>query len=333
MSRRILILDTYYPEFIRVAPLVGLGSYELELSALMCRCFGTYDCYSRGLGMLGWETEDIVWNHTGLNQLRHRAYWKDDFDTVFCQDLQLAKPELKGHYVMAGQISCAWPGDEIISRFDILFTSFPRYVDRIAALGVRAVYLPLAFDPIVIERLAIVHGPNHPMPRKIGCSFVGGLTPQFGERHNLISHVEAHVPEFRTFGYGRTNQVPAWGLDMYMVYGCSKIVLNHHHPAAQGYSNNLRMFESTGMGAMLLTEASPNITEYFDPGVECMVYDSPEEAVELIRYFLDHDDERAAIAAAGQARTLRDHTYTQRMPIVDRELRAMLESKKGKAAS
>jgi len=32
----------------------------------------------------------------------------------------------------------------------------------------------------------------------------------------------------------------------------------------------------------------------------------------LIRYYLAHDDERQAIARAGQVRTLREHTYEQR---------------------
>ena len=35
--------------------------------------------------------------------------------------------------------------------------------------------------------------------------------------------------------------------------------------------------------------------------------------VELIRYYRDHEEERRAIAAAGQRRTLRDHPYHQRV--------------------
>ena len=35
--------------------------------------------------------------------------------------------------------------------------------------------------------------------------------------------------------------------------------------------------------------------------------------MEKIQYYLVHEDERQAIASTGQARTLRDHTYRQRM--------------------
>jgi spore maturation protein CgeB len=33
----------------------------------------------------------------------------------------------------------------------------------------------------------------------------------------------------------------------------------------------------------------------------------------MVRYYLDHPDEAEAIARAGQARTLREHTYQSRM--------------------
>jgi spore maturation protein CgeB len=35
--------------------------------------------------------------------------------------------------------------------------------------------------------------------------------------------------------------------------------------------------------------------------------------MELIQYYLDHQNEREAIARAGQERTMREHTYYQRV--------------------
>ena len=48
-------------------------------------------------------------------------------------------------------------------------------------------------------------------------------------------------------------------------------------------------------------------------GKEVIAYRTPEECAELIQYYLEHDDKREAIARAGQQRTLRNHTYYQRM--------------------
>jgi len=54
-------------------------------------------------------------------------------------------------------------------------------------------------------------------------------------------------------------------------------------------------------------------------------YKSPEECSELIKYYLEHEDERLAIARAGQERTLSEHTWFHRMKeltdILDRYLR------------
>jgi spore maturation protein CgeB len=117
-------------------------------------------------------------------------------------------------------------------------------------------------------------------------------------------------------------QGEAWGLDMYAVLACAGIALNRHIAAAEGFSNNMRLFEATGVGALLLTEAAPNLHELFEAGTEVVTYTSDDELAQLVRHYLDHPDERRAIAAAGQRRTLTDHTYAKRMVQLDAILSA-----------
>jgi spore maturation protein CgeB len=83
----------------------------------------------------------------------------------------------------------------------------------------------------------------------------------------------------------------------------------------------MRLYETTGVGALLLTDWKQNLHELFEPDAEVVTYRTPEECVEKIRYYLEHEDDRARIAQAGQARTLRDHTYRSRME----ELVALVE--------
>jgi len=99
---------------------------------------------------------------------------------------------------------------------------------------------------------------------------------------------------------------------MYQVLRNSLLTLNHHGNVPP-FANNLRLFEATGVGALLITDWKENLPAIFEPGREVIPYRSPEECAELVRYYLEHEDERQAIAQAGQARTLRDHTYYQRM--------------------
>jgi spore maturation protein CgeB len=86
----------------------------------------------------------------------------------------------------------------------------------------------------------------------------------------------------------------------------------------------LRLYEATGMGALLLTDWKDDLGDIFETDREVVTYRSPEECAEKARYYLDHPDERAAIAEAGQRRTLRDHTWLKRMEefvgIVERHL-------------
>ena len=103
-----------------------------------------------------------------------------------------------------------------------------------------------------------------------------------------------------------------WGLEMLRTLRCSKITLNHHGDIAP-YANNMRLFEATGVGTLLITDWKVNLHEMFEPGKEVVAYRSAEECAELIRYYLEHGDEREAIASSGQRRTLREHTYYQRM--------------------
>jgi spore maturation protein CgeB len=64
---------------------------------------------------------------------------------------------------------------------------------------------------------------------------------------------------------------------------------------------------------MLLTDQKDNLGELFEVGREVVSYKSSDEAIDRLKYYTEHADEAAAIAKAGQQRTLREHTYAERM--------------------
>ena len=67
------------------------------------------------------------------------------------------------------------------------------------------------------------------------------------------------------------------------------------------------------MRFLLVSTDYPNLPEMFEAGTEILAYRSADECRDLVEYYLSHDAERQAIAGAGQRRTLREHTYYQRM--------------------
>jgi spore maturation protein CgeB len=73
-----------------------------------------------------------------------------------------------------------------------------------------------------------------------------------------------------------------------------------------------RNFEVPGCGGFLLTGPADELDAYYEPGREVAVFTSADDLIEKIRYYLDHEDERRAIADAGYARTVAEHTYRHR---------------------
>jgi spore maturation protein CgeB len=74
----------------------------------------------------------------------------------------------------------------------------------------------------------------------------------------------------------------------------------------------LRDFEVPMSGGFYLVEHSDELADFFTPGAEIETWRTREELLEKCRYYLRHDEERRAIAAAGRARALREHTWEHR---------------------
>ena len=116
---------------------------------------------------------------------------------------------------------------------------------------------------------------------------------------------------------------PVIALDYFNLLAKSKISLNNHIDCAAGYAGNIRLFEVTGMGACLMTDWMINLSEMFEEDVEIVTYRNADECAEKVNYLLDHPQELPGIAAAGQRRTLRDHTYVNRVEQLDEILKSV----------
>ena len=70
-----------------------------------------------------------------------------------------------------------------------------------------------------------------------------------------------------------------------------------------------RVFEIVHCGAMLMCDRNHHVSHYFTPGVEYVAYADYEDLVAKARYYLVHDDERLAIAAAGHRRAVSHYSH------------------------
>lgn len=119
---------------------------------------------------------------------------------------------------------------------------------------------------------------------------------------------------------------PVFGLEMFQQLRGTRVVFNNHIDISPVSASNMRIFETTGVGACLITDRKENLSQLFEPEKEVVTYVSAEECAEKVRYLLENADERRAIADAGQRRTLRDHTFENRAARIDEIIRQSLIS-------
>ncbi len=81
-----------------------------------------------------------------------------------------------------------------------------------------------------------------------------------------------------------------------------------------------RNFEVPGCGGFLLTGPAENLEDYYASGDEIAVFERPADLVEQIRFYLDNEARRSAVAEAGYRRTLQEHTYVHRFSGIFEEM-------------
>jgi len=223
------------------------------------------------------------------------------------------KPEVR---FLVGSHGSPLPKDRDFGVYDLVLSVVENFVDYFRREGLKSELLRLAFEPAVLERL-------NGAERSIPVSFVGQLSRHHVSRQSWIEYLSRQIPLHvwapSTDDLSQGSPVipchrgSVWGIEMYKVFRQSDMTLNHHIDVAGSYAGNARLFEATGVGTLLVTDWKKNIHEMFEPGKEVVCYRTPEECVEAIEYYLEHEKERKEIARAGQRRTLREHTYYNRM--------------------
>ena len=127
-----------------------------------------------------------------------------------------------------------------------------------------------------------------------------------------------YTPEKTAEIKGWSNKGPVdYYTSMYDVFASSKINLNITLRSIKtGIS--LRAFDIMGAGGFLLSNYQAEYSEYFDIGGEMAIYESYEDLLGKVEYYLSHDKEREEIAAAGQRNVLENHTLSKRLDEMER---------------
>lgn len=222
-----------------------------------------------------------------------------------------------GSPILVGQVGIEPSRGEDWTVYDLLISQLPATVKFFRDLDMRAEVNHLAFEPAILDALPAAPAAD------VDVSFVGSISFDHRQR---IALLEAAAERFDLKLWGnRPQALPAssplhrcfqgevWGADMYQVLRRSRITLNSHIDLAGREAGNMRLFEATGVGTFLLTDFKDNLDTLFAPDREVAVWRSIDDCLKRIEHYLHDDDGCAAIARAGQARTMAQHTYRHRV--------------------
>lgn len=191
----------------------------------------------------------------------------------------------------------------LIGAADVHVTNSRECVRWYLASRAPVYYMPQGIDTELFRTLGL--------PIDIDVSFMG---QRYGFRAHFIEALEESGIDVTCFG-------PGWGTcvvseeEKVEIYNRSRINLGLGGVA---YSSEVtcikgRDLEVPAAGGFYLTTYDAELADLFDIGREIVCYRNEIDCVELIRYYLEHEDERRAIARAGRERCVLEHTWQARL--------------------
>jgi len=217
-------------------------------------------------------------------------------------------------------IACPYPKNTDFSNIRCVISSVQEFVNQFRSKGLNSEVLEAAFDADITDYFD--------GQKTMDVSFVGGMVRKsHGRRVKGLEYVLNNGVDLVTYGYGlrsaffpfrrspllRTYKGELWGMEMYKGLNNSRITLNFHIDVVNGWTGNMRLYEATGCGALLITENTSDLNQKFRIDEEVIVYDDFADLVNKIKYYVAHDNERESISKAGQKACFERHGYDKRI--------------------
>jgi len=195
-------------------------------------------------------------------------------------------------------------------KADFVFVAQKSAVEKMKKDGVaNPIWLPHAVEPQAYPKFDL-------LSKKYDLCFVGHVNNQLRE-----DALDRMFREFPNFYYGQ-----ALFEEAARKYAESKVCFN----IAMTDDVNMRNFEIMATGSLLLTSYLPDFEDLgLIDGKHLVLYKTLDEAVEKVKYYIEHEDERTAIAQAGYEHTIKNHTIQHRVNVI---LNEFLKSRQPKEA-
>ena len=215
-----------------------------------------------------------------------------------------------------------WSGDAfnqnvapLVSILDKLYCTDSFFVDLAQSQykWSNVEYLPLAYNPKLFSPSTLAN------EQRKDILFIGNPAP---DRVEILQNIQ--VPITLIGSAWKKHSIPLHTCitknialnKIVPLYQSCRAVLNMKQGANVKNGLNMRSFEATACGALMIHDNVKDLEKHFVPNEEILVYNDAEELNELLKKIDKHPELFYEIAKKGMQRTLLEHTYEHRMALV-----------------
>jgi len=176
-------------------------------------------------------------------------------------------------------------------------------------------YLPQCTDPEVLRPMELK---EEAAEYESDLTLIGSMYPY---RHRLIEQLLEFKPSIWGRGWSRSahSDIRKYyrgkdirGTQKAKAISGAAISLNLHHPLNDINGTNSRTFDIAACKGFQLADYKSDFEDLLKVGEEIICFRTLDELKDLLRYYLEHREERANIAEAAYKRVLKEHTYDVR---------------------
>ena len=212
----------------------------------------------------------------------------------------------------------------IINNSDLILTCSKEYYDDLKKLHKNTIQINHAFDERNYNSIDFKN-------KIFDVSFYGSIIVKKNfhiNRLNILKKINSKIKDMNICGkihfdykdiFNLKNiknfyqmkkilNLPLYGIDYFAMLSNSKICINTHADN-QKFSGNMRLFDVTGMGSLLLTDKNKDSKNFFIPNKECVEFECAEDAVEKINWLLKNQKQLVEISENGRKKTLKFFSY------------------------
>jgi hypothetical protein len=207
----------------------------------------------------------------------------------------------------------------IAANFDYFLTNSEESVPQYRAQGVRADRLPFATS-------AQTFHPVEGRPELAADVLIlgRGLDDRIEPARALLNRFEVHLYGEDWQTHGLPSRGFALGEEALAVLSSAKITLVLNKSRSGHPIIKPQLFDFLAAGAFVFTNQWDGLSEYFSFGKHLVGFNSTDELLEKVAYYLAHPVEAQQIREAGRQQVIQNYTWAQAWPKI---LKATMEAK------